>query len=231
MQRPDPLSFLIEKDTYLLELSCYIHLNPVRCGIIDDPGDYTYSSCRSYFTGRFERDLIDGRSILGYFSNNPLSYRAFLYQWQQDHGHIEKDQIYGNHGILGDEDFRKKIYKEELRGGKWKDKRELPELRGLEYEISSLNVEDVKKAIKDLLQVEENELYKRKKGSIVRELYMYGLKKYTQLKLKEIGEIFGLDYSSISASISRLLKREDKEVSKYLEQFDHKIKEISNAKT
>ena len=33
-------SILCDKDTYLLELSAYIHLNPVRAGLVKDPSDY-----------------------------------------------------------------------------------------------------------------------------------------------------------------------------------------------
>ena len=60
---------------------------------------------------------------------------------------------------------------------------------------------------------------------------MYGLKNYTHMRLKEIGEIFGLDYSTISANISRLLTNEKKEISGYIAKLDARIKEIANAKT
>lgn len=33
-------SILVDKDNYLLELSRYIHLNPVRAGIVEKPEDY-----------------------------------------------------------------------------------------------------------------------------------------------------------------------------------------------
>jgi len=34
----------VDKENYLLELSCYIVLNPVRAGIVKDPKDYEWSS-------------------------------------------------------------------------------------------------------------------------------------------------------------------------------------------
>jgi REP element-mobilizing transposase RayT len=39
---------LVEADTYLLELTRYIHLNPVRSGIVRIPEDYPWSGHRTY---------------------------------------------------------------------------------------------------------------------------------------------------------------------------------------
>ena len=39
---------LVEKDSYLLELVRYIHLNPVRAGIVGGPADYPWSGHRAY---------------------------------------------------------------------------------------------------------------------------------------------------------------------------------------
>jgi REP element-mobilizing transposase RayT len=37
-------SVLIEEDRHLHELTRYIHLNPMRAGIVEDPADYKWSS-------------------------------------------------------------------------------------------------------------------------------------------------------------------------------------------
>ena len=39
---------LVDADTYLLELTRYIHLNPVRSGIVRFPEDYPWSGHRAY---------------------------------------------------------------------------------------------------------------------------------------------------------------------------------------
>lgn len=41
-------ALLVDADSYLLELIRYIHLNPVRAGMVSDPGDYRYSGHRAY---------------------------------------------------------------------------------------------------------------------------------------------------------------------------------------
>ena len=39
---------LVDRDEYLLHLSRYIHLNPVRAGLVQRPEDWIYSSYRDY---------------------------------------------------------------------------------------------------------------------------------------------------------------------------------------
>ena len=39
---------LVDADTYLKELTRYIHLNPVRAGIVKDPEAYPWSGHRAY---------------------------------------------------------------------------------------------------------------------------------------------------------------------------------------
>lgn len=40
-------AILVDADTYLLELARYIVLNPVRAGMVDDPGEWPWSSYRA----------------------------------------------------------------------------------------------------------------------------------------------------------------------------------------
>jgi REP-associated tyrosine transposase len=54
----------MDVDSYLLQLSRYIHLNPVRAGIVERPQNYPYSSYKSFISEKGEeiitRDLIGG---------------------------------------------------------------------------------------------------------------------------------------------------------------------------
>ena len=60
---------LVEKDYYLLELSRYIHLNPVRAGLVSLPEDYIWSSYRAYIG--YKRDILaDTDTLLEYFNAN-----------------------------------------------------------------------------------------------------------------------------------------------------------------
>jgi len=44
-------SHVVEKDAYLLELTRYIHLNPVRAGLVDRPERFLWSSYREFLGG------------------------------------------------------------------------------------------------------------------------------------------------------------------------------------
>jgi len=63
-------SRLIEKDTYLLVASRYVHLNPVRAKIVRHPADFPWSSYRAY---RSPLDnplqLVDASDVLALFGS------------------------------------------------------------------------------------------------------------------------------------------------------------------
>lgn len=81
-------SSLIESDAYFLEISRYIHLNPVKANIVRDPLDYEYSSYPLFVSGDRERhrnsiinqmeDIVDTSRILGAFGNDRGRYRMFV---------------------------------------------------------------------------------------------------------------------------------------------------------
>jgi REP element-mobilizing transposase RayT len=63
-------SILCEDDPYLLELTRYIHLNPLRSGMVnslEELGHYPWSG-HSAIMGFVERDWQDVDTVLGYFS-------------------------------------------------------------------------------------------------------------------------------------------------------------------
>jgi putative transposase len=74
-------SIVIEKDPYLLELSRYIHLNPVRAGIVQKPEDYALSSYRSYLRPR-EKTIVSRELVWGMISADrkeaPRRYKGFV---------------------------------------------------------------------------------------------------------------------------------------------------------
>ncbi|MED3563088.1 transposase [Bacillus xiapuensis] len=68
----------IDSAAYELDLSKYIHLNPVKAGIVERPEDYPWSSCRAYLLGE-PNSLIGTHQIFSYFPNpSSQHYREFL---------------------------------------------------------------------------------------------------------------------------------------------------------
>ncbi len=62
------ISELITDDTYLLEVSKYIHNNPVKASIVQRPEDYRWSSYGDYM-GNVTLGFTDIRKVLDAFSN------------------------------------------------------------------------------------------------------------------------------------------------------------------
>lgn len=72
---------LVDKDNYLLELSRYIHLNPVKAGFVKRPEDYKWSSYRAY-AYRESNSLVDVELISEQFrstlNEEDKEYRDFV---------------------------------------------------------------------------------------------------------------------------------------------------------
>ncbi|MGE4283754.1 MAG: transposase [Clostridia bacterium] len=64
-------SELIQDDRYLLEVSKYIHNNPIKAGMVGKAGDYLWSSYNTYLRKyKTASELVDIYKILGIISNS-----------------------------------------------------------------------------------------------------------------------------------------------------------------
>ena len=73
---------LIEDEIYFLEVSRYIHLNPVKAQMVRGPLDYKYSSYANFLSDDKDTlfsQVIDTSRVLSGFRNNPHEqYRMFV---------------------------------------------------------------------------------------------------------------------------------------------------------
>ncbi len=60
-------SIIVQNDAYLMRLSCYIHRNPLRAGIIARLAEYPWSSYKAYAYGDKAPDWLMRKSILAQF--------------------------------------------------------------------------------------------------------------------------------------------------------------------
>ena len=60
-------SILVQADEYAKELSRYIHLNPVRAGMVEKPEEYEWSSYAYYAVKNKKPEWLYTDFILGYF--------------------------------------------------------------------------------------------------------------------------------------------------------------------
>lgn len=200
-------SIVVEEGRYLLEVSRYIHLNPVRAGIVARPEDYKWSSFREYINE--DEALIERSFILKQFSFNEqeakIKYKTFC-DAAIDKGLEKKikDSIYGRL-ILGSKDFGKKVK------GKV-NRRELTEEILLRRKL-------VKRISKEEIIEEVEKFYKKERSQLLKwkirkkDLLVYLLRKYTDMKLKDVAVMLGGGhYSSITKIAKRVSERVEKGV-------------------
>jgi putative transposase len=105
-------AILCDKDSSLLELSRYLHLNPVRIKAVKDPIDYIWSSYRGYVRGTERQKWLDTNDVLRQFGRNPAQarklYRRFVLEAiGQGHKPEYYEVVEGR--FLGDREFAEDI--------------------------------------------------------------------------------------------------------------------------
>jgi len=64
-------SEIIDSDKYLMTVIRYIHQNPVKARMVENPADWKWSSCSAYYGKKtFFADLLDSDLILGLFGED-----------------------------------------------------------------------------------------------------------------------------------------------------------------
>ena len=140
-------AILVEKDVYAKELSRYIHLNPVRAGIVERPEKYEWTSYPVYIGEKKKPEWLHTEFIHGYFgktkSSSERTYHKFVSLLINAEYNSPLDEVTGS-AILGQADFISEI-KEKYLSGKKADK-EIPVLRVLAERVS---IEDIEKAVEN----------------------------------------------------------------------------------
>jgi len=76
----------IEDDQYILTVIRYIHLNPVKAGIVKTPEEYRWSSCKAY-CGKDDSNSAQTDFILGLFSDNRVLAQKSFHEFMQEDDH------------------------------------------------------------------------------------------------------------------------------------------------
>ncbi|WP_245523289.1 REP-associated tyrosine transposase [Syntrophotalea carbinolica] len=104
-------AIVVDKDNYLLELSRYIHLNPVRANLVLKPGEYPYSSYRLFISGEEEK-MLTQKGVLGMLAKDEQvareCYRTFVEDTLGKEPENPLKQVYAG-ALLGCESFVDKI--------------------------------------------------------------------------------------------------------------------------
>jgi len=191
-------SILVDEDNYGIVLSAYIHLNPLRAGVVEDLRDYKWSSYLNYVKeNKRVIDSLDTRVILKQFSEDLRKARILYRRYVGENKDIKDPLKNSFKGIvLGSKEYVEDILKKIDKLGK---KREMPQTR----KINTKRADEIIKGIAKQYNISKEDIIEKKKGNLFRKLSMYLIKKYTDLTLEQIGNVYNMDYTAVSQSCSR----------------------------
>ena len=193
-------AILVEADAYACELSRYIHLNPIRAGIVATPEQYPWSSYHGYIKPKDRPDWLTTKFILGYFpkSQREAAYRQFVGDMIGREYLSPLDSTVAS-TVLGEEDFLTEILERHVSGRT--PERDLPALRSLS---GSLSPEAIYAATAEALSADGQ----------ARKAAIHICHRYSGAKLGEIGKYFQLSYSGVTQASKRFAEEieRDKEL-------------------
>ena len=199
-------SIIVENDAYLMRLSCYIHRNPLRAGIVDRLAEYKWSSYLFYGYKKESPDWLKTSNILDCLSKSDphKAYRKKMQEYAKENQSIWEDVKHGL--IYGSQDFVKKLKDQYLSKEK---NNELPQYNSLfrEFVPEDLFVKGAEALNLDIDLVRNNRKRLRGEEKEKRDLLIYLLWKTGQLSSQEIGSLFGLTYSMISRCVKTTNER------------------------
>jgi len=201
---------VVERDYHYWELSRYIHLNPVRAGLVASPEEYRWSSCRHYFRSRGVPAWLAWEEVLGQHGQTirgaRRAYRRFLMEGVSSPGRSPLDGVVSS-TLLGSSAFIERM-KRWLRGRL--PEREVPAARALSKDVS---LQDVVAAVCRAWGVSAELLTARgRHGNEARCAAAYLSRKLTRASGEEIGACFGgVKGSAVSHIVARATQRRRKD--------------------
>ncbi|GBD98979.1 chromosomal replication initiation protein [bacterium BMS3Abin07] len=182
-------AILIEADEYPGQLSRYIHLNPVRAGMVITPGEYQWSSYPA-FTGKAKAsNWLQTEWILSYFDKKKKSamkkYKNFVEEIDIKSLENPNKNVVGGF-ILGNTPFVDWVKDTFL--SKMEEEKEIPALNKLRPKPSLERI--VQAVCEDIGCSERDILTKGRKRNRAREIAIYIARDLSGLSCKELGKYF-----------------------------------------
>ncbi len=186
-------AILVEKDAYCQELSRYIHLNPLRAGMVKDLGRYPWSSYPYYIGLKKKPSWLETGDILGYFGGEGLrTQRRYCGYVKEAIGVKLKDPLAAVFAstFLGSQEFIKQVG-ERTKILKDPDTRNIPVLRAL---VEGPSLEEINRRVGDVVEP---------KGSLFKKFCIHISHRYGGFSLKEIGRFYNMKESAVSQASRR----------------------------
>jgi len=207
-------AILVEKEAYGLELSRYIHLNPVRAGMVEKPSDYAWSSYRMYVGEDAVPEWMSTEVILSAFPKaRQKGYRKFVEE--ADAKQSPLDNVFAS-TILGTAGFITQVQKY-VEGGKVRD---IPAKRRMLTKPSLKNIQEaVARVVGD-------------DAKLCRKLGLFMSQVYGGYSLQAIADYYAMQAPAVSQSNKRMraLAQQNKKLKNQLDGIKAQM-EMSNVET
>jgi len=205
-------SIIVQNDAYLMRLSCYIHRNPIRAGIVERLADYRWSSYKTYAYGGKAPEWLITKPIFSRFKGKDKhkAYREKVQRYAREEKKLWEDLRHGM--IIGSKQFVEKIRSAYLPE---KLNKEIPQQRKLAKSFDP--VAKLKQAAR-MLDCNFDSFRRApritKADRDNRDLLVFSVWKTGLLTNEEIGRLFGMTYSSVSHIVRsiRLRIKENREL-------------------
>ncbi len=215
-------SVLVENESYWNILSLYIHLNPIRAGMVEKLREYKWSSYHDYVNVRKRNKWVNSKAVLdGICSDEQDSrreYRKLIREASGRENEFLKEIKYGM--VLGSNKFLEWVQRKFIDRGEKKDT-DLPQKKRI---CDDGVIEKVIEVIIHNYKIDRTSLLQRKRHIPLeaRDVGMYLLKTYTGLTNKTVGEMFGVSTSAVNKAAIRINTQ-----GKTSKDFRRKLEEIT----
>ena len=194
-------AILCDRDTYLLSLIKYIHLNPIRAKMVNELDDYKWSSHNYYVSKEKKNGIVDTDRVLRMFSEDKAASRRLYNGFMGDGIDVKKEDVYGtvDQRVLGSEEFLDDVM--EKYDGEFKN-----EKREREYTLA-----DIAKGVENIKGVTLRQIQGQSKVAQIssgRKLFILLAKGYGY-KGKEIAEYIRRDPAIISMALKDISQFEN----------------------
>jgi DNA-binding CsgD family transcriptional regulator len=204
-------SILVQNDAYMMLLSCYIHRNPLRSGIVKRLADYPWSSYRAYAYGRKVPAWLSTELILSQFGGEGKaqhrSYREKVQRYSKEEKQLWEDFRHGC--FLGSKKFVAQIRKSHL------PENPHDEIPGQKQIADRIDPHIILRKAAEILNCDLKRLTRSGRLSGLekdqRDAIIYLIWKTGRLTNARIGALFGVSYSSVSHSVKSAKKKIDKD--------------------
>ena len=210
-------AILVEKDSYALELSRYIHLNPVRARLVSDPSRYAWSSYSVYVGMGKGLEWLEKGFILSQISSDERraqrGYEKYVKEGARQKMERPLEKVVGS-TVLGSEGFIEWVR------ARWIEKkdvsRDVPALRSL------VRWPDLSMILK------ETEKVFGRRTAESRRVALYFSHRLSGVSLRQIGKFFGgIGPSAVTQNTRRFGDRlgEDRGLSKRVDRLKKALSE------